>query len=927
MLIMVGYTSITVNPDGTMVINPENDFPGTWAQCEMAGNPAQGLMMQRIDAKVKVELAVDPTASVTVDGVTTRPVSFEPESWQVCNLPYSTWLIPHAQDDLLSTSHFNSPVHAFETAEEIAGQEVHGFSFYCLENIQNPLRSVNGAAVQAQYGRQGYHLRDLRRKNPDGTYAQTGDLWEFAPESAPYLVIKGELTLERQEGNALPIMSMAEVVYYVHLGDFGSSHTAQDPDRFDNYSLLRNTQYNYHITLKGVSAIEAEVRADGEGFDPANEGQSGHAGDVSTTVEEIHTFDAHFGQRVFCFNVNAIRAVIDDPSQLTFFTHTPYGRKGIPDRVGLEQVEVPNGLDYKWVHFLINTKEASYIEPHAGVDGGPVTVTNPRGAGYACPLNRAWPQGGVENPELLDVIGLCKYLRDQTALAMAGEPNDFDVEGNLYVTTFVDEYYYDADPITGERRPSMWHEFVNRPKRVMHILCGTNLSLDGESSVTKAVITIKQDAIESIYNLQNLPTGWGSETTDEFQNTLKFFGRNEARSEGSAGNQSVDAAMVSAGSQYNGLYNSVQLWGLARGNATTGGEEAESWQTRYWGEFVDYARPNDYRWGGNAANEEIGFMRETNEMATMRYACLSRNRDENGNGVIDPEEVKWYLASMGQLRLYYVGQLGLPRTSHLYNVLLPRNEQVTTAGNQYWHWRSRVVSSTVGTSSQVNNRYLPEIIWAEEGCSSSFYGQDYGWRKPGGYTLRCVRNLSVYANTPFNALDEADRPPLPVTVEQEQDGSYLFNLDGFNTECLRDFTNTELIPSDEYGTSTRPSRRFRTGGLANNGQGYLNAEYPTIRDRLAEGVSDCPPGWRVPSLREMLLAQIMIQNDNNFWENYGNRMYMVANYYYFGYFGDYPFDTTTSTGTVYTWYFNRSKTTLELGNGERAYIRCVRDQP
>ena len=36
-------------------------------------------------------------------------------------------------------------------------------------------------------------------------------------------------------------------------------------------------------------------------------------------------------------------------------------------------------------------------------------------------------------------------------------------------------------------------------------------------------------------------------------------------------------------------------------------------------------------------------------------ACMNRNRDENGNGVIDAAELKWYLPASGKICTYYLG--------------------------------------------------------------------------------------------------------------------------------------------------------------------------------------------------------------------------------------------------------------------------------
>ncbi|MCQ5300080.1 hypothetical protein NE644_22010, partial [Blautia wexlerae] len=40
--------------------------------------------------------------------------------------------------------------------------------------------------------------------------------------------------------------------------------------------------------------------------------------------------------------------------------------------------------------------------------------------------------------------------------------------------------------------------------------------------------------------------------------------------------------------------------------------------------------------------------------------CLSRNRDENGNGKIDLDELKWYLPATDQLASMFLGAKSLP---------------------------------------------------------------------------------------------------------------------------------------------------------------------------------------------------------------------------------------------------------------------------
>jgi hypothetical protein len=51
---------------------------------------------------------------------------------------------------------------------------------------------------------------------------------------------------------------------------------------------------------------------------------------------------------------------------------------------------------------------------------------------------------------------------------------------------------------------------------------------------------------------------------------------------------------------------------------------------------------------------------------TLLHSILTRNRDNNGNGVIDAEELRWYITSLEQLYGLYIGELGMDADAKLY---------------------------------------------------------------------------------------------------------------------------------------------------------------------------------------------------------------------------------------------------------------------
>ena len=141
---------------------------------------------------------------------------------------------------------------------------------------------------------------------------------------------------------------------------------------------------------------------------------------------------------------------------------------------------------------------------------------------------------------------------------------------------------------------------------------------------------------------------------------------------------------------------------------------------------------NNIRWDKYLSFEvgnELPQLRDGYE--SLRYICMSRNRDNNGNGVIDRDEIRWYLASVKQLIGMYVGDGVLESSVRIYNRSTADRNSDDPA-----RWRQHVISST---------KYLggsePTIIWGEEGISTGDIG---GSLAEGNtkFTVRCVRNES-----------------------------------------------------------------------------------------------------------------------------------------------------------------------------------------
>ena len=88
------------------------------------------------------------------------------------------------------------------------------------------------------------------------------------------------------------------------------------------------------------------------------------------------------------------------------------------------------------------------------------------------------------------------------------------------------------------------------------------------------------------------------------------------------------------------------------------------------------------------------------------------NRDNDGDGTIDENEVQWYLAAINQLTDLWIGEWSFDQRARLY-----RKTTWTEGQEQYF------------ASSTVHEKYLgydnPIILWSSEGSSTGKLSQNY----------------------------------------------------------------------------------------------------------------------------------------------------------------------------------------------------------
>lgn len=848
-------------------------------------NPDSKISLNRIDAKVKFRIKVNSTNISDI----------ESRYWQVCNVPSSCYLYPGDSDPSGDDRfYFDTEQIYFEGTETDGDGTWQVFSFYMLENRQTKKQHASE-----------YYLREKQEKlstgESIGVIYKNGD-WLYAPDNGTYVRFDVILTLtptgiaaiNSGGGSALT----TDAVFTVHLGDFTSSESGN----FDNYSTQRNHAYSYDITIDNSNSIYVEVTDENRDTEP----EAGQEGSLLFATDEIVQCDAHYEYHSLTFRYNAYL----DRSKISWDVKTPFGEGGgnwVPDNpeypAGAGHWEVDDkAIDYEWVLFALNGSSD-------GVNYDDIRQGYPGDSHY----DKNWtPESTGDRPALLNVHQLILYIFDQTEKAKNGSSNDFKNEV-IKMTAFVNEYYYEKDPRTGKLNPDLWREFVNAKSRELHILSDASVSADGRSDIVNSSHSIIQKSIQTIYNIYSpfLTSIWGTEHLDEMRNRGEIEEGYTVHSGWpwtSGGITLPDKAYCN--SIENGRFNTAGLWGL-----NPSGTE------RNWNTYLNYDVENS-----------VPELKEDHRL--MVYSCLTRNRDNDGDGAIDPEEVRWYLASVNQVMGLWVGNEALSPSARIYQ---PHDASSKNA----YEWRSHVVTSTCSSSSS-----KPRVVVAEEGTSLYDYPTNNSWDALNGshaesawnkiQSVRCVRNVGTYQDNgvtrdiSYAPLDKAPdtyyeaKSGLDANgrLRPDDDGTYTLRFDNLNTKSIREYTAEDLPFHDEYSAHNRvylelvmqnPSDAVKTDGT-------INEDMLAISNNITQTGynSFCPPGYRIPSMTELALMVSLMPS--SYWPsssfNIPSRTYFSKGGSGLGYSSE-----SGKTG----WVYNMTYLALNSTGTRAGSIRCVRD--
>lgn len=824
------------------------------------GEGSSGLSLRRMDAKIKFTFKTGTRPDENGQVIQ----SFEPKGWRVFNIPKTAFLMERNEDACsvkpdTPTEDYSQYASLFFDSEwanfeEFPDQKTSSFSFYMPENRQTPKNSsFTNYQDRSRQKKTATGLNEVQAVEYTSLSGKTSTksmrIFQNANDFSTYVLVSAKVIMKLTGSEAGQTLG-GDVLYLIHLGDWastihnGSSEHWNDDEYSNvaNFQTRRNTSYNYTVTVNSVNNIRIEVEtSDGENI----ENQPGASGQITIAKEEIAICDAHYEAKTMTFSAkNFFEGTTATADDLTWRVSTPFG-EGSPS-IGHDGEDIPAGLDYKWVHFRLNKKDAS-TKFYKDIRRRYTNRAFAESSTFRSATDNKESDGsndpgleGYHNDGVMDIIDMVKYIKTQVKRYASWLENggnyadykcDFDSENlndaKICVTVFVDEYYYDKDPIFGGSSPTLWKRFVNKEERAMHILCNSNTSKDLESRATGSVITIQQKPIKSIYNTDEsytrLQNAWGLESVDEHADKVYTYNQNKDDKNGSSKNND----------EFNGLANSVFEWGLAPNGTTVSNITTIKPDVR-WDEYLSFEVGN-----------ELPQLRDGYE--SLRYICMSRNRDNNGNGIIDRDEIRWYLASVRQLIGMYVGDGVLESSVRIYN-----RSTADRLSNDPARWRQHVISST-----KYLNKNEPTIIWGEEGIST---GDISGSLAEGNtkFTVRCVRNLGMANDAPINKT-----PDDYIQYSKNADGSYTFECTHINESALRYYSSRELDYDDERATANCLYKKFET---APADQSWTSGavSFKALNDEVSKYGSSvyagyCPDGYRLPSQTELAVMRYYME--------------------------------------------------------------------
>lgn len=425
--------------------------------------------------------------------------------------------------------------------------------------------------------------------------------------------------------------------------------------------------------------------------------------------------------------------------------------------------------------------------------------------------------------------------------------DEWDSNGNLTYTCYVSENYYDD---------FNWGKYVNIDPRMLYIANTVNDSPDERSVHATVKYTVQQYSIKTFYN-----TDYDGSITAYGLETIRDDHKNGANNPGSV-------TTVVGSSRWDGMANMKQ-------------DLDENNSQRSW----DGVRYQD-----------------------LKLACMSRNRDLNGDGHIDNSELRWYTPAIDQYAGMWIGENALTDTK-----VRCYTQSTTTLSEPNGDWLNRN-----GAEHYFSNTKGMRDFWAEEGMATS----DVEYNRTADKKIkfvRCIRNMKShdlalsttpdkYYVTDGRTIDLSRIAPSALRTSIQETELAAHTERGIEKDIANAARKFTYARYNTAGKISKNDNGYNVSAVSGNGKATMKSvstDNATLCSKYSEnGVAT---GWRAPNQRELCLMYILDAYDANSSE--GCR--------------------TSFSGPQlrYSWYINGTPDITMGGNNPNynVSLRCVRD--
>lgn len=855
--------------------DPENHPTDSWESLynQTIDIPADGKLNGHIHLRrlmSQVKVQLQTTGNI---------IDIEPYSWQVINVPRASWLLERNEGNINATDAVTG------VDKWLDDSPVHGPEYFpFIDKVKfnesgNYVHDGNDKAFVFDFWQtenkhtiscSNYKERESAARNKDVTYI------EFKCRIT-YKTIP-ETSSQDQYLDGGTVSRTADATYIIPLGGINKDYS--------DFNHRRNSRYIYNVTISDVTQILVEAHELKDEINKDNLKRPGVEGIVTDLTNPMVHLDAHYS----VMNVRFTRAELrGTDGKFPFLLRV----RDKDDKI----IEIDQN---NYSKYTSNTNDALYvnwIEVMHTDDQNKYAVYKPASTSSTT----------------------TKYIYKLAEFAEIDNIWKTDQENEeQWFTVFFNEYVYETGSTTYK-----WKDYVNKGNREVWFLANKFQSNDKNSIHLKAKYSASQQSIQTYYS-NNADKAIGVEHLNETLgarlrwttpiDTAQSNGKiNLVRYINKIGNKKWD----------NYVQRTTPLKIPRITNQKGIAEQAVYVPSPALLSEDKYVKNNCDPTGDN-----------TNYYVEVINACMNRNRDLNGDGVIENSELRWYVPTARQYQRIILGRMSLtsPIMQDFENITLVVQNNSTSNINTRYH---------IAASDKTK-------IWAEEGLSKSDFddGEDqYGeeqfnsWRF-GAWQVRCIRNLGGDANYQ----DEKDL--LIPTAYTHDKTNRIIKLDNYETKSKRDnMIVGDMPPHHIYDQSyNRLYKAFQYAETSTDlvypyspsGGNYETNNYATRWTNILNNSNPCvslntnvESGWRVPNQKELTILfylDVIKENPKN-----GEVYYLSATHEYFstangmGFSGDrsrrrYLGTIEKSDGV------NSDATAVNFNLGGNTFkTRCVRD--